>query len=419
MPLRSIAALLPSAPARRPVMLLALGTFALGTDAFVISGVLSKVASSLSVSLGMAGLLVTFFAGVYAVSAPVSAVLTGNMCRKRVMQLALAVFIVANVLAASAPDYGVMVAARVLAAVGAGLYTPAATAAASSIAKPEERGRALTMVLSGLTVANAIGVPLGTLIGQAVNWRVTFAIVAVLGAIALGGLTRSFGEIPSPGVAPLRDRLRAAAIAGVPGILLSNAIAICGIFTLYVYLAWFAGRVGGLTGNTLTLIYLIFGVMSVVCSVSAGWLIDHVASARVAALSLSGVFVVQAAFAITAWAASGLAAAAYVLCFLVALWGLTSWLFNPAQQKRLIAAAGARAPVVLSLSASSLYAGQALGGVLGGLLVQHGPVSVATGAAVCVLVALVVHLLSSARERPLTDQGSSAASVNPPVRSSV
>jgi predicted MFS family arabinose efflux permease len=74
--------------------------------------------------------------------------------------------------------------------------------------------------------------------------------------------------------------------------------------------------------------------------------------------------------------------------------------------------------VVLSLSASSLYAGQALGGVLGGLLVQHGPVSVATAAAVCVLVALVVHLLSSARERPLTDQGSSAASVNPPVRSS-
>jgi predicted MFS family arabinose efflux permease len=400
-------------------MLLALGTFALGTDAFVISGVLSKVASSLNVSLGMAGLLITFFSGVYAVSAPVSAVLTGNMCRKRAMQLALAIFIVANVLAASAPDYGVMVAARVLAAVGAGLYTPAATAAASSIAKPEERGRALTTVLSGLAVANAIGVPLGTLIGQAVNWRVTFAIVAVFGGIALGGLTRSLSEIPSPGVVPLRDRVRAATIEGVPGILLSNLSAICGIFTLYIYLAWFASRVGGLTGTALTLIYLIFGVMSVVCSVSAGWLIDHMASARVAALSLSGVFVVQAAFAITAWAANGSAAAAYVLCFLVALWGLTSWLFNPAQQRRLVTAAGTRAPVVLSLSASSLYAGQALAGVLGGMLVQHGPVSVAIAAAVCVLVALVVHLLSSAREHPLTDQGSSAASVTPPVRSSV
>ena len=130
-------------------------------------------------------------------------------------------------------------------------------------------------------------------------------------------------------------------------------------------------------------------------------------------------FVVQAGFAITAWAASGSAAAAYVLCFLVALWGLTSWLFNPAQQKRLVAAAGARAPVVLSLSASSLYAGQALGGVLGGLLVQQGPVSVATAAAACVLVALVVHFFSSFRERPLTGQGPSTAPVTPPVRSSV
>jgi predicted MFS family arabinose efflux permease len=316
-----------------------------------------------------------------------------------------------------------MVAARVLAAVGAGLYTPAATAAASSIAEPAERGRALTLVLSGLTVATAIGVPLGTLIGQAVNWRITFAIVAVLGAIALAGLTRSLGEIPSLGVVSLRDRVSAVAIKGVPGTLLSLLIAICGIFTLYVYLAWFVGRVGGLAGPALTLIYLIFGATSVVCSLSAGWLIDHMASARVATLALVGVFVVQAMFAITAWAANGSAAAASVLCFLVALWGLTSWLFNPAQQKRLVVAAGARAPVVLSLSASAIYAGQALGGVLGGMLVPHGPVSVAIAAAACLLIALAVHLFSSAREsspareHPLAGPGLAVPVTQPASRS--
>jgi len=411
MHLRFIAAVLPSGPARRPVMLMALGTFALGTDAFVISGVLSKVGSDLGVSLSVTGLLITVFSGVYAVSAPVSAVLTGRMCRKQSMQLALAIFIAANLLAAFAPDFGVMLAARALAAVGAGLYTPAAAAAASSIVEPEERGRALTMVLGGLTIANAIGVPLGTFIGQAVGWRVTFAFVAVLGAIALAGLTYSLGAVPSPGVASLRDRVSAAAIQGVPTILFSVLVTICGVFTLYTYLTWFFDRVGGLTGSVMTLIYLIFGVTAVVCNFSAGWLIDHMSPARVTALALGGLLVVQAAFVVTAQFGNGATWAAYTLIGLVALWGLTSWLFYPGQQKRLVALAGPRATVVLSLGASALYGGQALAGVLGGLLVPHGPTSVAIAAGVCVLIGLALHHISSAGESPLPESGAPAVPV--------
>ncbi|WP_181442516.1 MFS transporter [Streptomyces tateyamensis] len=380
---------------------MALGTFALGTDAFVISGVLSQVGNSLGVSLGMAGLLITAFSAVYAISAPVSAVLTGNMGRKRVMQLALTIFVIANVAAVFAPNYGIMVAARVLAAIGAGLYTPSAAAAAASIAKPEERGRALTMVLGGLTIANAVGVPLGTFIGQAVSWRVTFAVVSVLGLIALFGLTHALGDIPSLGVVSLRDRISAAAIKGVPATLASVGIAICGVFILYTYLAWFVGDVGGLHGTAVSWVYLIFGLTAVVCNFSAGWLIDHIRPARVATLAFIGLVLVHVAFTVTVWTAKGSSAAVYVLCLLVALWGLTSWLFYPAQQKRLVTVAGARAPVVLSLGASSLYAGQALAGVVGGVLVPHGPASVAIAAGVCVLIALAVHLVSSARDRPI------------------
>lgn len=398
MPLRSIAAVLPSGPARRPVMLMALGTFALGTDSFVISGVLSKVAGGLGVSLGTAGLLITVFCGVYAVSAPVSAVLTGNMCRKQVMQLALAIFIVANVLAVVAPDYAVMVAARVLAAIGAGLYTPAAAAAASTIVKPEERGRALTMVLGGMTIASAVGVPIGTLIGQVDSWRITFAFVAVIGVIALAGLTHSLGAIPSPGVASLRDRVSAMAIKGVPATLISIVISMCGVFTLFIYLAWFVGRVGGLTGSAVSLVYLVYGVAAVIANFSGGWLIDHMPPARVSAYALGGLVVVQTAFAVTGSAASGSTGVVYILCFLVAVWGLLSFLFYPGQQKRLVAVAETRAPVVLSLASSSLYAGQALAGVLGGALVSHGPVALVVAATICVLVGLVMHLVSASRK---------------------
>jgi len=390
-------------------MLMALGTFALGTDAFVISGVLPKVGSDLGVSLGVTGQLTTVFSGVYAVSAPVSAVVTGRMCRKRSLQLALAIFIAANVLAAIAPNYGIMVAARALAAIGAGLYTPAAAAAASSIVEPQERGRALTLVLGGLTIANAVGVPLGTFIGQSVGWRITFVFVAVLGAIALAGLTHSLGQVPSPGVASLRDRVGAAAIKGVPTILFSALLTICGVFTLYTYLTWFFEQVGGVTGTTMTLIYLIFGLTAVVCNFSAGWLIDHMSPARVTALALGGLVIVQAAFAVTAQFGHKATWAAYTLGLLVALWGLTSWLFYPGQQKRLVNLAGQRATIVLSLGSSALYAGQALAGVLGGVLVPQGPTTVAIAAGVCVVIGLALHLISAARERPVTESDTPAA----------
>jgi predicted MFS family arabinose efflux permease len=162
-----------------------------------------------------------------------------------------------------------MVGARVPAALGAGLYTPSATAAASSIAKPEERGCALTLVLGGLTVASAVGVPLGTFIGQAVNWRITFAFAAALGVIAL--------------------------------------------------------------------IYLIFGVTAVICSFSAGWLIDHMSPVRIAALALVGLAVMHTAFAVTSWTAHGSAAAACVLIALAVLLASSAREILPAR-------GGARSP---------------------------------------------------------------------------
>jgi MFS transporter, DHA1 family, inner membrane transport protein len=397
----SVSAVLPSGPARRPVLLMALGTFALGTDAFVISGVLPEVGASLGVSLGVAGLLVTVFSGAYAVSAPVLAVVTGGMCRKRAMILALGVFSVANVLAVAAPDYGAMVAARVPAALGAGLYTPAAMAAASSLARPEERGRALAAVLGGLTLANAFGVPLGTLIGQAVQWRATFAFVALLGVAALAGLRRWLPEVPSPGAVSLRDRASAAAIRGVPSTLASLALAICGLFTLYIYLTWFGGRTSGLAGSVITVVYLLYGAAAVASSLSAGWLIDHVPPVRVAGASALGLLAACAALALTARLSAGTASDGYAVVSLITAWSLVSWPIYAATQQRLLTASGPRGPVVVSLGASAAYAGQAVAGVLGAAVLSAGPAALALAAAACELAAFAMLLVSARRLRGL------------------
>ena len=398
-----ISAALPAPPARRPVLLLALGTFALGTDVYVISGVLPAVASGLRVGPAVAGLLVTLFAAVYALTAPLLAVAAGGLERRRVLIIALGVFVAANVLAALAPDYAALAAARVLAALAAGLYTPAATAVAAGLSAPHERGRALAAVLSGLTLAGALGVPAGTLIGQDLGWRWTFVLVAALGLTALAGLAGSLPRIPAQATVSLRARLAVASVRGVPATLLSIVLALAGVYTVYTYLAWFAGHVGGIHGGALAGVYLGYGLAAVLSTSVAGWLSDHRPPGAVAAFSMGGLVLAYSALGLLAWRTHPSAGVAAVLIALVACWALTGWMFYPAQQKRLVAAVGLRqAPIMLSLSASAVYAGQAIGGAVGGALLRGSGGLLGATAAAAEVLALAALAVSVRRRRAET-----------------
>ncbi|MEU6115108.1 MFS transporter [Streptomyces sp. NPDC047117] len=408
---RPRAAALPTGAARKPVLLLALGSFALGTDAFVIGGVLPEVGASLRVGLGLAGLLITVFSAVYAVGAPVLTVLTGNFERRKVLLTALAVFTAGNVLAALADSYGVMVVARVLSALGAALYTPAATATAASLAAPEERGRALATVLGGLTLATALGVPLGTLIANISQWRMTFVLVALLGAAALIGLGTSLTATPPSAVASLRERLATATVRTVPSTLVTTALTICGVFTLLTYLTWFVDRSSGITGAMVTVVYLVYGLGALISNTTAGMLIDHVSPRKVAAVSAIGLAAVFGALAVFAHAGdegSHTGSRTVLLFVLIAAWALVGWMFIPAQQQRLLHSTGPQASVALSLNASAIYVGQALGGALGGALLGQGTTALPLAAAACVLISSAVLLATRAR------RGGAAAAADGP-----
>jgi predicted MFS family arabinose efflux permease len=156
-------------------MMLAIGTFAIGTDAFVIGGVLPAVARSLGVSASSAGLLVTAFAVAYAPGAPILAVASARLARRALLVSALTVFAAANALAAVAPTYALVLIARVLAALAAAAFVPASSAVATSLAPTESRGRALATVVAGLTVAQVMGVPFGAFAGASLGWRLSVA----------------------------------------------------------------------------------------------------------------------------------------------------------------------------------------------------------------------------------------------------
>ncbi|MYR55389.1 MFS transporter, partial [Streptomyces sp. SID625] len=173
----------PSEPAagwRGNAALLAFGTFVVGTDAFVVAGVLPDIARSLRLSLGAAGQLVTVFAIAYALGSPLLAALTAHWSRRTVLVTALVVFAAGNAATAVAPDYVTVLAARVVAALGAALYTPNAATTAGALAGDRHRGRAFSVVNIGLTSSLVLGAPLGTAVGESYGWRATMWLVTIL-----------------------------------------------------------------------------------------------------------------------------------------------------------------------------------------------------------------------------------------------
>src|SRR5256714_8524813 len=194
-------------PRQAALYWLALGTFAIGTEGFMIAAILPNIAADLVISVALAGSLISIFALAYALSSPILTALTGRVDRRKLLLAAVTIFSLANVVAASTHTFWGLAAARVLLACAAGIYTPNANALAGALVPPERRGRAIAIVNAGLTVAIAIGVPLGAVAGNRLGWRMTFVGVAVMSGAAPGGL---LGGLPAPGGGRMGDPARRA-----------------------------------------------------------------------------------------------------------------------------------------------------------------------------------------------------------------
>ena len=278
-----------------------------------------------------------------------------------------------NLVAAAAPSYWSLVAARILLAFSAGLYVPGANALAGSLVAPEKRGRAIAIVNGGITTAITLGVPLGAVIGNALGWRMTFIGVAILAAIAIAGLISGLPQGVGAGLtAPgLRERIAVARQPGVLPTLLVTTLWAIGAYTVYTYISPFMARLIGIQGSGIGGILFLWGASAAVGLTLGGLGTDRLGSSRVITSGL-----LLAALALTALSTFGaLLTPEHALIPVVAaiiLWGAAHWGFWPAQQARLIGIAGVpAASVVLSLNASFMYLGFSLGAALGSLTLVH------------------------------------------------
>ena len=380
---------------RPQVAVLAFGAFAVGTDAFVIAGLLPDISRSLSVSVGAAGQLVSVFSLAYAVLSPMLAALTGHWSRRAVLVAALLVFAVGNVATALVPGYPLVLAARVLAAAGAALFTPNAGATAATLAGDRSRGQAIAVVTLGLTCSMVVGAPLGTAIGNAWGWRATMWFVTALAAVVVPIIALRLPRLRSAGAPGLRQRLAPLTDLRLVRVLAGTLLAFVGIYLPYTYIsAVFAPALGG-DDSRVAVLLLAFGVAGTVGNLVAGKLADRYGPRRVvvtATLVLTAVFLVMPPTrGVLAWVVP-----------VVALAGFCSWSVTTPQQHRAIALSPAGAgPLAVSLNASVLYLAVSLSSAIGAVALERsGSAGVLPMiAAGFVLAAAVLTWLSGPAER--------------------
>jgi predicted MFS family arabinose efflux permease len=378
-----------------PLSWIALGTFATGTESFMIAALLPGLATDLSVTLTAAGQLVTVFGLTYAVSSPTLSALTAGVGRRNLLLISMTAFALANFFASSATDFWQLLFARILLAGAAGLYVPTASALAGAIVAPERRGIALAIVNGGTSIAVALGVPLGAMIGHTLGWRMTFVGVGMMASIAVTGLFFGIPRGIDSGLsAPsIRDRLDI--VRQVPlltGFLITTLWA-TGAYTVYTYFASYLTTVTRIDGTHIGLAFFVWGVSAVVGLFLGGTLSDRFGSRAVMIPAFAFLTLSFVGLSVIGHYLSGTSALAPVAAAIV-IWGLAAWGFFPAQQSRLMQVAGLKtAPIALSLNASFMYLGFSLGAMLGSLVLIHASVTtLGLIGAVCEIAAVLVVL---------------------------
>ncbi|MFI9201353.1 MFS transporter [Streptomyces sp. NPDC053048] len=378
---------------RWAVPMLGFATFAIGTDEFVLAGVLPELGDDLGVSIGTAGQVVTAFALTCAILAPILATATATRQRRGVLLSAIGIYLVGNIATALAPGFVTVLIAQMVAAVGAGLFVPTAAVTAASLVSPGRQGRAIAAVTTGFTAATALGAPIGTAVGGQLGWRATMwfvAALAVLGLIGVRALVPARIAAPAPDglrarLAPLKDRR-------VLAILTTTLIGFTAVYIPYTYIAPVFEPATDGDGGRLAVLMFTLGVIGTLGNLGAGALADRLGGRGVVAVALVWLTGSLVLFPL----ATGHFGTAIGM---IIVYGIAAFAITTPQQHRLITLNPQSASVLVSLNAAILYLAISLSGIVGAVGIGWGgakvlPLIAAGLAVVALLVSELGHRLS-------------------------
>ncbi|CAM3303920.1 MFS transporter [Kibdelosporangium persicum] len=343
------------------LLALALAVFAMGTAEFVIAGLLPDIASDLDVSIPTAGLLVSGYAMAIVIGGPLFVAAGTRLSHKTLLMLSSVLFVAGNLIAAIAPGYLILMLGRVIGAFGQGAFLAIGSVVAADLVAAGKQARAIALVFTGGTVANVVGAPLGTLIGQNMGWRATFWIITAVGLASALGVLALVPKRPRARNSGLRGELAAFKHVHVWLTLFTGTLGIGALFASFSYVAPLLTDVSGYSPGTLTPLLALFGVGLVIGNLLGGWGSDraqlptlHVAFATLAvSLAAFAVFAenqVAAAIALTVMGGAGFA-------------------LVPAFMSRLIAKADGAPMLAAAVGGSAINLGISAGAYVGGLTI--------------------------------------------------
>jgi DHA1 family inner membrane transport protein len=358
---------------RLALLALALGGFGIGSTEFVAMGVLPQIASDLfpglaasnpEEAIARAGLMIAAYAAGVVVGAPTIAVVAARFPRKKLLLVLVIWFAVGTIVSAVAPTFELVLLARFIAALPHGAYFGIAALVAASLMGPGKRGQGIALVLSGLTIANVIGVPLITFLGQAAGWRVAYLAVAVIFVLTVVAIFLVVPQQPGDPGATVRRELGGFTRPAVWFALLTGAIGFGGFFAVYSYVAPLITEVTGLRSEIVPIALIVTGVGMTIGNFLGGRLADR-GALRAVFISFGLLVCALVLLGLTASTIPGL----FVGLFSV---GVAAAILSPAIQTRLMDVAGESQTLAAAVNHSSLNLGNSFGAFLGGLVIAAG-----------------------------------------------
>ena len=347
--------------ARAASWALLLGNFAIGSGVMVTAGALNDIVRSLQVSVPLGGQLIAVAAFVMAVGAPSLAAAVAGWDRRRLLTLSLLWYAAGHAACALMPDYAALLPLRAATVLGAAVFTPQAAAAIAVMTPPAERGRAITFIFIGWSLASVIGMPLSSFIAETWGWRWAFAAVALLGGVAAAGVWRTLPDGIRPAALSLSAWRATLTHPLLMGIVAVTALSAAGQFTLFSYFAPYYSQVIHADAAGVSFLFLWFGAFGLVGNLALQRWVDRFGAAQCATLAIGAM-----ATSLLLWP---LAPSLLLMASVITPWALGCFSSNSAQQARLGSAAPALAPALMALNTSAMYLGQAVGAAGGGALV--------------------------------------------------
>jgi MFS transporter, DHA1 family, inner membrane transport protein len=389
-------------PARANLALamLFLGMFVLGSGELLVVGVLDRIAADLHVTIPAAGTLVTAYALGLAIGGPILTALTIKLEKKIVLIGTVALFIACNLVAVLTADYSLFLVLRFLIGALQGLFIAGAFIAGMSVVPPERMGQAIGIVVSGVAVSGALGMPLGTLVGQTLGWRGSFMAIVVGAVVTLIGTVALIPTVPPAG-AGAGHQAKYAFAPRVLAVLFLNFIVFSATFAALTYLVPFLQSVTGISGAMLSVFLLAYGAATALGSVRGGKFADWNAGRTLIIGSIG--------LAVSLLALYFVGPIAWLVALVLIAWGLSFYSIVPSLQVRVITLAGPGGQLAQSLPVSAANVGIAFGALAGGIAIDHYSASatVITGL-IFAVVTIAVAWGTSFLRQPVVEQSSPA-----------